>query len=139
MVPTSFQELSDRREARAHELRERFPASGEALTFYADLVSFQRTIFLQAQEWEDLPNLRGALVDLVQERGPERLREAARGLGKQEFRKALTKYRNGRDTESLTSFFARVLLEPHAAASPAMALRRTWHGGALDHGVEGMG
>jgi FdhE protein len=98
-------------------LSQRFPASGEVLSFYAELASFQGRIFPEARERDGLVRWREPLFELVREAGPKPLREAARELDEAALGEALNEYWHQRDIESPRSFFARVLLQPHAAAA----------------------
>lgn len=100
-MPRSF--LS--RAARARVLAERRPEAREALLFYADVANFQSGVDPRAP----LTSLAG-LVELVEARGPEPLRVAARGLDEEGCRRTLE------DRSSPRSFFARVLFQ--AAADP---------------------
>ena len=117
MGARGFQALSAAGAERARQLAERFPASGEVLSFYAELASLQGRIFPEAREWDALPRWREPLLELVRAAGPEPLRETAAELDESACRAALTEYWHQRDTASPRSFFARVLLQPHAAAA----------------------
>jgi FdhE protein len=127
--PDGFRLLSERRAARARSLAGRHPASREALEFYAELATFQGHVVAQAAccqpgRWDELVSLRGALVDVVCEHGPAPLVAAAAELTDTTCRDAIGAYREGRDTTSLQSFFARVLLQPHAATQPGATVDR---------------
>ena len=107
VVPGDFQALSLRRAARARLLATRYPASRDALVFFAHIASFQAGID------PDYPmGAREALVQLVRDKGPEPLRDEARKLTEDACRRALEAYLLQEDTASHRSFFARVLLQP---------------------------
>ncbi len=109
------------RGARARLLAGRYPASREALLFYAAVVAWQGELAASLPPSPDLdsgPALdsllpgRRALVELVAEHGPEKLRQQARGFDDPTCREALRAYYTRQDTDSPRSFFARVLLQP---------------------------
>jgi FdhE protein len=100
-MPRSF--LS--RASRARVLAERRPEAREALSFYAEIATLQHEVDPEAP----LASL-SRLVALVEARGPEPLRAAARDLDEKSCRRALE------DAASPRSFFARVLFQ--AASVP---------------------
>jgi formate dehydrogenase maturation protein FdhE len=121
VVSRDFQALAVARAARARALAGRYPASSEALLFYAEIVSLQGRLAgslpprQAAGDGFALDTLlpgRQALVELVREKGPEKLREQARFYDETACRESLRSYFNGEDTTSPRSFFARVLLQP---------------------------
>jgi formate dehydrogenase maturation protein FdhE len=121
VVSRDFQALADARAARARLLAGRYPASREALSFFAGIASFQGQLFASLPSNpamdrgfaldEVLPG-RLPLARLVAEKGPERLREQARGYDEAACRESLRAYFTRQDTTSTRSFFARVLLQP---------------------------
>jgi formate dehydrogenase maturation protein FdhE len=121
VVSREFQALAAARAARARLLAGRYPASQEALLFYAKVVT------LQGRLAASLPSNPGAgrgfaldsllpgrqpLIELVEGSGTERLREQARDFDESACREALRAYFTNQDTTSAQSFFARVLLQP---------------------------
>jgi len=117
MVSRDFQALSARRAARARLLTTRYPASGELLSFYAALASFQERMLPQAADWERLLTFRVPLMELVRHSGPKLLQQVTGELDEATCRKAITDYWRRLDTTSPLSFFARVLLQPYAATT----------------------
>ena len=117
MVSRDFQALNAKRALRAHLLSERYAASCEVLSFYAELIQFQGEISARILNWEGMLQFRLPLIELVRQRGPQRLREAADQLDENSCRKALTGYWKQLDNSSLTSFFARALLQAYVAAN----------------------
>ena len=115
MVPPDFGALSARRAERARRLAERYHSAGEVLRFYSELAMFQRRIFPAARDREALPAFGGDLIEVVEARGPERLRSVAGSVDEGSLRRALDDYWRQLDTASPMSFFARVLLQAHAA------------------------
>jgi hypothetical protein len=121
VVSRDFQALAATRAARARLLAGRYPASGEALLFYAEIASLQGRLAgsLPPQQAAGpgfaldalLPG-RQALAELVGGKGPEKLREQARCYDETACRESLRAYFTGQDTTSPRSFFARVLLQP---------------------------
>jgi hypothetical protein len=102
-------------------LASRYPASGEALLFYSEIVSLQgrlagslppRQAAGDGFAFETLLPGRQALAEFVAEKGPEKLREQARRYDETACRESLRSYVTGEDTTSPRSFFARVLLQP---------------------------
>jgi hypothetical protein len=81
---------------RARLLAARFPEAREALEFCG-------TVFAFDGGWNELRAL-------VQERGPERLREAAASLTEPLLREAEARYLSSEDADSPAKFFALVLL-----------------------------
>jgi len=114
VVSGSFEELSAKRAARARWLASKYPAAREALTFYADIASFQQGV----DPHQPLAAL-AALIELVLEKGPPLLREATRDLDEDTCRVAIEDYARERDVTSPRSFFARVLLQPQMHAKAA--------------------
>ena len=121
MVPGGFEALSEARAARARLLAERYPASRDVLSFVAEIAALQGAVATRAASFEALVGLREPLLAVVRMSGPEALRTAADGLDDSALRAALIAYRDRSDTSSLRSFFARVLLQTFAAASPSGA------------------
>jgi formate dehydrogenase maturation protein FdhE len=121
VVSRDFQALADARAARARLLAGRYPASREALLFFAQISALQQrfalSITMEAPAGRELalesllPG-RQSLVELVAAQGPERLRQEARCLDEPACREALRAYLARQDTISPRSFFARVLLQP---------------------------
>jgi FdhE protein len=112
VVSREFKELTARRAERARLLAVRYPAAREALTFYAEIASFQETID------PDRPLAsRAALIELVADKGPTLLKEAARDLDETSCREALERYASQSELTSPRSFFARVLLQPQMNAA----------------------
>jgi formate dehydrogenase maturation protein FdhE len=121
VVSRDFQALGATRAARARLLAGRYPASGEALLFYAEIASLQGRLAgsLPPQQAAGhgfaldalLPG-RQALAELVEGKGPEKLREQVRRYDETACRESLRAYFTGQDTTSPRSFFARVLLQP---------------------------
>ena len=100
MVPRNFQELSRRRAERARTLAERYPASREALEFYAEIAAFQERAAPAGgdQDIESCLSLREPLVNLVITNGPQLLKQAAQSLDEATCRSALHAYLEQRDT-----------------------------------------
>jgi len=96
-------------------LAARYPASREALEFYAKIASFQQRAARDGEPGgaEAALQLREPLRELVREGGSGVLKEAAAALNDRSCREALTAYLEQSDTTSARSFFARVLLQPH--------------------------
>ena len=118
MVSQNFGTLSAARAARARLLSERYPSAGEVLRFYAALATFQGRIFPEARDRAAVIAFREELIDLVLASGSDVLRSSAREFDAATCRQALADYWRQIDTSSPVSFFARVLLQPHAAQLP---------------------
>ena len=131
MVSRDFQALAATRAARARLLAGRYPASREALLFYAQIASLQGRLAASltanpaASRGFALDSLlpgRQPLAELVAQKGPEKLRDEARRYDEPACRESLRAYFTRQDTTSPRSFFARVLLQPAmfawAAAGP---------------------
>lgn len=114
MVSRDFETLSARRIARARLLSGRYLASREVLDFFAELATFQRSIFPQVRERAALLAFHAPLVGLIRRIGPRPMRERASILSESSLRRALEDYWSQVDTCSPDSLFARVLLQPHA-------------------------
>ncbi len=112
------------RAARARALAERCPASREALAFVAEVAAWQGEIAERATSLDALLALREPLLELVRERGPAALRREADDVDEGVLRQALDDYLVRRDTTSPRSLFARVLLQPFAAANEGQAAAR---------------
>ncbi|MEW5975848.1 MAG: formate dehydrogenase accessory protein FdhE [Acidobacteriota bacterium] len=107
MVPGDFQTLTSRRARRARDLAVRYPASLQVLEFLAEVASFQATVSSQVP-LDSLP----ALLALVARHAPSPLAEHAQRMNEATCRQAMEDCLAKRDTTSLRSFFARVLLQP---------------------------
>ena len=118
MVSQDFRALSAARAVRARLLSERYPSAGEVLGFYAALATFQGRIFPEARDRAAVIAFHEELIELVVESGSDVLRVAAKELDEATCRQALADYWRQIDTSSPVSFFARVLLQPHAAHLP---------------------
>ena len=123
MVSRDFKTLSERRLARAHQLRLRYPASEEVLSFFIALVDFQKQIASQIEKWDSLADLSEPLIALVRKQGPPKLQATALEINKSSIQTALSNYWQRIDTTSLTSFFARVLLQPYLAMNRMQKLQ----------------
>ena len=106
-----FGALCHRREARARSLAARYAATRQVLEFYAEIAAFQASVSIESPL-----DSRAELVDLVLRIAPDPLQAAARCFDEPASQLALAAYWHGDDTESPSSFFARVLLGPAAAA-----------------------
>lgn len=111
--------MSLRRAARAEALAARHEPAREALLFYAGLARLQgrvAAILEPEAPFEAVTAARRWLVELVEAKGPELLRSAARALDEAALRTALADCLNGRGGAEPHAFFARVLLQAWAAA-----------------------
>lgn len=111
--------MSLRRAARAEALAARHEPAREALLFYAGLARLQARVaaILEPEApFEAVTAAHPWLVELVEARGPELLRTAARALDEGALRRALADCLAGRGGAEPHGFFARVLLQPWAAA-----------------------
>jgi FdhE protein len=142
-----------RRIARAEELGAQYSFAAEILRFYAVIARFQEKFYEElgrsfersrAGSVESEPFARplhpeltgrfGRFLSLVEENGPDPLREAARELrdgGDASHFQLLTVFWNGTETEALPpgphDFFARAFLQPYAAGIRARSNMR-WSG-----------
>jgi FdhE protein len=121
VVSRDFQALAAARAARARLLAGRYPASREALLFYAEIAELQGRLAAglpsnpaagRGFALDVLLPGRQPLAGLVSEKGPEKLREQARRYDEAACRESLRAYFTCEDTTSPRSFFARVLLQP---------------------------
>ena len=115
MVPRSEKALKtiwQRRADRARYLASRYPASGEGLTFIAELNSLQKEIAASADDWNSLLACRQGICELATRQGPLPLGEIALHLDEHSCQEALLSYWTLSDTRSPRSFFARALLQP---------------------------
>ncbi len=124
MVSQDFKALSAARATRARRLSERYPSAGEVLGFYAALATFQGRIFPESRDRDTVIAFREEVIEVVVESGSDVLRVAARELDEATCRQALADYWRQIDTSSPVSFFARVLLQPHAARLPRISHQR---------------
>jgi formate dehydrogenase maturation protein FdhE len=79
MVQGDYAPLAAGRAARALELAERYPASRQALEFYAAISDFQARLAARVRDRESLAEALAELNDLVGRIGPEALRNARPG------------------------------------------------------------
>lgn len=114
MVSREFQELNFRRASRAEALATRHSASAAVLDFYCHLVRFQTRICPRIYRWESLPKFLNELLNLVNLIGPSQMQKAAGELREETFEKILEECWLQLDSSSLSTFFARVLLQPFA-------------------------
>jgi FdhE protein len=134
-----------RRIARAEELGGEYAFAGEILFFYATIVRFQETLYGELRKSLDRSSagtdiasdskpfarpfpreLAGrfrAFLSVVENNGPDALREAARELrdgGDDSHFQLLTVFWNGTETRALqpgpSDFFARAFLQPYAVS-----------------------
>jgi len=107
-VASSEMVPADPRAVRARQLAAARPEAREALLFYAALIEFDGA-------WDELR-------ELVREKGPSMLADAAERLDATEVKAAVDRYLRGEDREGPGSFFARLLLRrerPRARGAPS--------------------
>ncbi len=126
----------DKRIQRAIELGERFSYAAEILAFYRQVLEFQRAIYLEIPALDPAVAKPGApfrerldiefaarhlsaLLSLVERGGPAKLAEQAKeisGFTTAQQREMLAGFLRPKDggVAAANSFFARVLLQPHA-------------------------
>ena len=102
--------------ARAEVLATRHPAALEVLRFYALIAGLQRGVSRSACDRKGLVAFREPLVRLVAAHGPEALARVGKRLDDPSLVAAIEGYWSKESPASLEDFFARVLLEPYAAA-----------------------
>jgi FdhE protein len=113
MVSRDFETLNKLRLDRAGYLSSRYPASRGILSFFIELVTLQKKIVNQLDQWDSLIDHRDPFLKLVAEKGPPELRNAGKRIDKLYLNTLLDKYWKQVDTSSSESFFARVLLQPY--------------------------
>src|SRR6202171_2194545 len=144
-----------RRNARAEELGAQYSFAAEILRFYVVIARFQETFYKELGRSLDRPSAGaggvesepfarplhpeltsrfGSFLSVVEQSGPDPLREAARELrdgGDDSHFQMLTVFWNGSETEALSpgphDFFARAFLQPYAAAIRSRSSMR-WSG-----------
>ena len=122
-----FTTLCAHRERRARILADGQTATRQALEFYAAIAAFQARVCTVAPL-----DSRADLVELVARIAPDPLRATARQIDAATVELAVAAYGSGEDTESLRSFFARVLLGPAAAAGHINTSSAPLQGAAVD-------
>ena len=135
---TKTQNEWQRRIARAEELGAQYSFAREILRFYLVIARFQENFYEELGRWfgadrvelepfarplhPELTNRFESFLSVVEQNGPDQLREAARELrdgGDDSHFQLLTVFWNGTDTGPLPpgphDFFARAFLQPYAA------------------------
>jgi FdhE protein len=88
------------------------------LTFYAGLAEWQARTAARAGAVEHLRDPFPSLLELVARTGPAELAAAAREMGPPDFDTLISEYWDNAGPFSPLEFFARALLQPHAANLP---------------------
>jgi FdhE protein len=108
--------FTDRAE-RARTLSERYPASGEILTFYAGVSDWQAA-HAPVASFQDLLPLLDSLVELAGHTGPSALADAGRALRTEDLEAHLTAHWEAPGRVDGGELFARALLQLYTSGLP---------------------